>query len=237
MVQRVKQASRIMIKLSWETLKGQYDHGFDFPFIESLVDKIITLVKKQKKQVVIVVGAGNIFRWIEGARKGMNQAIADYMGILATVMNGLALGEAFETAGQPAKVMTSLEVPKIVEWFMFKKAMDYLDTGHVLICVWWTGNPYFTTDTCAVQKAVELQCDMMVKATKVDGVYDKDPMKHTDAVKFQTLTLKKANELGLNIMDHSAIAMAMDNKLPLYVCKVSDLQLLGEEDIGSYVAD
>jgi len=224
---------RIMLKLSWETLKWEQEFGFDMKFIDTLSKKIATITARWI-QVVIVLGAGNIFR---GAQQdGIKRASGDYIGMLATVMNWLMLWESLGLVGQKVKVMTSLEMPKVADSFVMKDAMHYLDEWRIVICVWWTGNPYFTTDTAAVQKALELDCDIVVKATKVDGIYDKDPNKHDDAVKFDTLTLQKAYELWVNIMDHSAIAMAMDNDLPMFVCKIDDIHKIGDDDIiGTYV--
>jgi uridylate kinase len=224
---------RLMLKLSGETMKGSKEFGIDMVFVDKL-SKQICQIASRGLQIAIVLGAGNIFR---GAQQdGIKRSSGDYIGMLATVMNALVLGEALSISGQKVKVLTSLEMPKVADSFVMKDALEYLEQWYIVVCAGGTGNPYFTTDSAAVQKALELDCDIMIKATKVDGVYDKDPIKYSDAIKFDTMTLKQAYELGVNIMDHSAIAMAMDNDLPLFVCKIDDLHQLGSDDIvGTYV--
>ena len=224
---------RLMLKLSGETMKGSKEFGIDMVFVDKL-SKQICQIASRGLQIAIVLGAGNIFR---GAQQdGIKRSSGDYIGMLATVMNALVLGEALSISGQKVKVLTSLEMPKVADSFVMKDALEYLEQWYIVVCAGGTGNPYFTTDSAAVQKALELDCDIMIKATKVDGVYDKDPVKYPDATKFDTMTLKQAYELGVNIMDHSAIAMAMDNDLPLFVCKIDDLHQLGSDDIvGTYV--
>lgn len=225
----MKLPQRIMLKLSWEALKWKGSYGFDIEFVDQLAKKIVVLSQKGF-EIAVVLWGGNIFRGVTGSEKGMDRATGDYIGMLATVMNGIALGEALVRNGQDARVLSSLDMPKVAESFVTKKALHYISQKKVVICVAGTGNPFFTTDTGAVQKSLELGCQMMIKWTKVDGVYDKDPMKYTDAKRFETLSMKKALEIWVNVMDHAAIAMAMDNNLPLYVCRIDSIDQLGNDD-------
>ncbi len=230
-----KQPKRVMLKLSGEALKGAGEYGFDIDFLDQLAKKIVSLTKRGI-EIVVILGWGNIFRGVSGASKWMDRATGDYVGMLATVMNGIALGEALERNGQPVSVLSSLEMPKVAELFVRKKALSYLEDKKVVISVAGTGNPFFTTDTSAVQKALELNCEYIVKGTKVDGVYDSDPMKNPNAVRFDSIAVEEALKMGLNIMDHSAIAMAMDNKLPLYVCRIGDIDQIGTETMrGTHI--
>lgn len=230
-----KNPKRILLKLSWETLKGKSDTGYDFDFMNQLAKKIVSL-SESGKEIVIVLWAGNIFRWKIGADLGLDRSTGDYMGMLATIMNSLALGNVLEQNGKEVRVMTAIELPRIAETFIRKRAFKHLQNWRIVIVAAGTGNPYFTTDSAAVLRALELNCDLMIKWTKVDWVYDKDPMKYNDAKRFEELTLQHANELGVNVMDHSSIAMAMDNNLPLFVCKIEDIDKIGQEEIvGTYV--
>ncbi len=156
--------------------------------------------------------------------------------MLATIINGVALGNAIEKAGQAARIMSAIEVPKVAEAFIYKRALKHLREGRIIIAVAGTGNPYFTTDSAAVLRALELHCDYMVKGTKVDGVYDKDPAKYPDAKRYDSICVDEALEKGLRIMDQSAIALAKDEKLPLFVCRIEDIDQIGSPDIkGTYV--
>lgn len=230
----IKDSHRVMIKLSGEAIKDQrWDNPFDGDFLDNLSKKIISLVESWK-QVAVLLWWGNIYRWVQWTKHGIRRRTGDFMGMMATVMNWLALQDFLAQNKQRSHVMCAFDLPRCTELFVMDKAIEYLRNNRVVICVGWTWNPFFTTDTWAVQRALELGCDIMVKATKVDGVYDKDPMKFKDAQRYETLTLTKALHDGLNIMDHAAIALAMDNKLPLYVCRIGDIEKLGE-DIGTLV--
>lgn len=196
----------------------------------------MTLTVEKHIEVIIVIGGGNIFRGVAGAAKGIDRTAADYMGMLATIINGVALGNAIEKAGQSVRIMSAIEVPKVAEMFIYKRALKHLREGRIIIAVAGTGNPYFTTDSAAVLRALELHCDYMIKGTKVDGVYDKDPAKYPDAVRYDTVSIDEALVKGLRIMDQSAIALAKDEKLPLFVCRIEDIDQIGSPDIrGTYV--
>lgn len=214
-----------MLKLSGEALKGKLAYGFDTAMLNIVAGKVKSLVARGY-QCAVLIGGGNIYRGATGEKSGLDRVTADSIGMLATVMNSLALGDALKQLGQPTSVLSGIEMPRIAEFFSEEKADEYLNAGHVVICAAGTGNPFFSTDTSAVQKALELNCDLLIKGTKVDGVYDKDPVLYADAQRFETISMKHALEIGVNVMDHAAIALAMDNKLPMLVCKIEEVDKL-----------
>jgi uridylate kinase len=222
----VTNAKRYLLKLSGEALQGKLEYGIDVEFLEFLAKKVVTLVKSGK-EVVIVIGWGNIFRGVSGAAKGLDRSSADYMGMLATVMNGIALGDAIRQQGQEVRIMSALEINKVSELFIRGRAMKHLSKGRVIVAVAGSGNPFFTTDSAAVLRALELECDMVVKGTKIDGVYTADPAKDPTATKYETLTLQAALEQNLRVLDQSALALARDEKLPVFVCRIGDIDRLG----------
>jgi len=227
---------RLLIKLSGEAFKNNSDSNFDYVFMKKLAEKVKFLIEKKWMSVVIVSGGGNIFRWGQDSKWFIAEATWHYMGMMATLMNGVAFGDVLEKAGQSVRVMSAIEAPRVVPTFNRKKALRHLDMNSVVIGTAGTGNPFFTFFFAAVIRALELDCDVMIKATKVDGVYDKDPNKYDDATKFDTIAHSDAYQRGLNIMDHSAIAMAMDNKLPIFVCKVESIDQFGDDEaVGSRV--
>jgi uridylate kinase len=221
----VTQANRYLLKLSGEALQGNLDHGIDVEFLGKLAAKVVSLAKSGK-EIVIVIGGGNIFRGVSGAASGLDRSSADYMGMLATVMNGIALGDAIQKQGQEVRIMSALEINRVSELFIRNRAMKHLSKKRVIIAVAGSGNPFFTTDSAAVLRALELGCQVMVKGTKVDGVYDKDPVKHSDAVRYDTLHLQDALANNLRVLDQSALALAKDEKLPLFVCRIEDIDQL-----------
>jgi uridylate kinase len=191
---------------------------------ESINIESIQVIANQIKEihemnidVGIVIGGGNIFRGVKGAVKGINRATADYMGMMATLMNALALQDAIERIGVQTRVQSAITINAVAEPFIRRKAMRHLEKGRVVIFGAGTGNPFFTTDTAAVLRAIEIGADAVLKATKVDGIYDKDPMKHEDALKFPLLTYEEAMMRRLGVMDSTAITMCMDNNLPIMV--------------------
>lgn len=228
------QYTTLMLKLSWEALKNGSDELFDYDFMRTLASKIKVLIKNGHK-IAIVLGAGNIYR---GARQeDIDRVQWDYVWMLATVINATVFAQVLEQSGQKTKVFSSLSVPKIADDFVAKKAIQALQDGHVVFCAGGTWHPFFSTDTAAAQKALELWCDVVVKATKVDGVYDKDPMKYTDAVKFDTITLQDAQARGLQVMDQTAFTIALENKLPMIVCKMDDIEKIGKKGFPhSYIS-
>lgn len=210
---------RIVLKLSGEALQGKKPHGIDQPVLVSLARQIKE-IRDLGVDVAIVLGAGNIFRGKENvASRGldMDRAVADYMGMLATVINGLALQDVLEKIGVPTRVMTAIEIQRVAELYIRRKAIRHLEKGRVVIFVAGTGNPYFTTDTAAALRAMEINADAILKATKVDGVYSADPMKVKGAKKFDKLKYLDVLKKGLKVMDATAISLCMDNKLPIVV--------------------
>lgn len=218
---------RILLKLSGEALKGSSEGSLDVQYIQKLMGQVKAL-HDADIQVVIVIWAGNIWRWVTGEEMGLDRATADYMGMIATMINGMALANVIEQLGIEARVMTSLETPKIAEQFINKRAFKHLDKGRVVICVGGTGNPFFSTDTASVLRALELHCDVVIKATNIDGIYDKDPKKHSDAVKYSSVSYEEVLIKNLRVMDQSAIALAKDESMPIYVCHIDHIDQLAK---------
>ena len=216
MEKKTSKFDRITIKLSGEALMG--DQGFGItPKMISYVAQEILKVHKLGVQISIIVGGGNIFRGVAGSAAGMDRASADNMGMLATVVNSLALCDSFEQIGIPTRVQSAIAMNKIAEPFIRRKAMRHLEKGRVVIFAAGTGNPYFTTDTAAVLRANEIQSQILIKATQVDGVYDKDPIEHDDAVMFDEIAYMEVIQQKLHVMDMTAISLAMEQSLPLHV--------------------
>ena len=227
---------RILLKLSGEALQWEQWYGIDPSFLAFLAKKIVHLVQKESLEIVIVIGGGNIFRGIELEAGGFDRVTGDYMGMMGTIINGLAVGEAIENQWVDVRVMSAIPTQRVAEDFIRRRALRHIEKGRVVICVWGSGNPYFTTDSCAVLRALELGCDVVVKATKVDGIYDKDPKKYADAVRRETLHLHEVLHRDIRVMDQSAIALANDEGMPIYVCKIEDIDKLATEDIiGTFV--
>jgi len=208
---------RVLLKLSGETFLGKRPYGIDPEFTQWLAREIIK-AQKLGAQISVVVGGGNIFRGTSAAEHGLERTVADYIGMLATIMNSLALQAALEKEKQDARVLTSIEVKDVAEPYIRRKAVRHLEKGRVVIYAGGTGNPYFTTDTTAALRALETKCEIILKGTKVDGVYDKDPTKHKDAKKFETLSFKQAiMEKDIEVLDNSALSLCMDHKIPILV--------------------
>ncbi|WP_319472082.1 UMP kinase [uncultured Pseudodesulfovibrio sp.] len=208
--------NRVLLKLSGEALAGDQQFGIEPEAIDQFA-KEIAEVAATGLQIALVIGGGNIFRGMAASAKGMDRAQGDYMGMLATVMNALAVQDALEKNGCDTRVMTALNMAEVAEPYIRRRALRHMDKGRVVICAAGTGNPYFTTDSGAALRALELKCDAIFKATKVDGVYDKDPAKYDDAVKYDTVSYMETLEKRLGVMDSTAISMARDNDLPIIV--------------------
>lgn len=208
---------RVLLKLSGEALLGKLQHGIDAEMCAGLAQEIKE-IHEMGVEVALVVGGGNIFRGqVESKRFGLERSVADYMGMLATVMNGLALQNALEFVGVQTRVMTAIQMHAIAEPYILRRAIRHLEKRRVIIFVAGTGNPYFTTDTAAALRATETNCDVIMKATKVDGVYTADPKKDKTAKKFETLKFIDVLKKNLKVMDATAISMCMDNSLPIIV--------------------
>ncbi len=228
---------RVLLKLSGEFLMGDHGYGID-PEVASRIAREITEVVQQGVQVAVTVGGGNIFRGVAGSMNGMDRAQADYVGMLATVMNALVLQDAFERNGQDCRVMSAIEMREVCETYI-TRAEHHLDKGRVVIFAAGTGNPYFTTDTTAALRACEINAECLMKATKVDGIYDKDPKKNADAVRFERITYLDVIAKGLNVMDSTAITLCNDNRMPIIVFDIEkegnvDAALRGEP-VGTVV--
>ncbi|BHH84265.1 UMP kinase [Desulforhopalus sp. 52FAK] len=207
---------RILLKLSGEALMGEDSYGINTSVLEFVASEVKEVVATGV-ELGLVIGAGNIFRGVAGASKGMDRTTADNMGMLATVMNSLAMQDALERAGVITRVMSAIPMQSVSEPYIRRRATRHLEKGRVVIFAAGTGNPYFTTDSAGVLRALEIDADVVIKATKVDGVYDKDPMIHDDAVKYETLTYENVLSKGLRVMDAAGIALAKEDNLPIMV--------------------
>ena len=214
---------RILLKISGEALMGKGQYGID-PETVSAICKAVKATQDLGVQIAIVVGGGNIFRGIKGAQMGIPEATAHHMGILATVMNGLALRECFNSIGAKAVAFSSLPLDSLCPTYARWRAIEALERGEIVIATGGTGNPFFTTDTGAVLRAIELECDAALKATQVDGVYDKDPNQHSDAKRYSDISYAQILQDDLKVMDSTAIALARDNALPLVIFSLSEPQ-------------
>ncbi len=208
---------RVLLKLSGETFLGKREYGIDPEFTQWLA-KEIGKAQKENVQIAIVVGGGNIFRGTSAAEHGLERTVGDYIGMLATIMNSLALQAALEKENLPARVLSAIEIKDVCEPYIKRRAIRHMEKGRVVIFAGGTGNPFFTTDTAAALRALETECDIILKATKVDGVYDRDPTKFKDAKKFEKLTYNEAiASKEIEVMDNSALSLCMDHKIPIMV--------------------
>jgi uridylate kinase len=227
-----------MLKLSGEAFAGTSSFGID-PQVVSYIAEEIQGVHELGIQVAVVVGGGNIFRGLAASSRGMDRASADYMGMLATVINGLALQNGLERLGVNTRVQTAIEMKEIAEPFIRRRAIRHLEKGRVVIFVGGTGNPYFTTDTAAALRAIEVGAEVILKATRVDGVYSADPLKVPDAVKFEELSYIEVLNRKLGIMDSTAVSLCMDNSFPIVVFNLLEkgglLRLVMGEKVGTLV--
>lgn len=229
---------RILLKLSGEALMGERQYGIENDRLKEYAVEIKKVVEKGC-EVAIVIGGGNIFRGLAGAATGMDRVQGDYMGMLATVINGMALQGALEDAGIITRLQSAIEMDKVAEPFIKRKAVRHLEKGRVVIFGAGTGNPYFTTDTAATLRAIEIDADVILKGTRVDGIYDSDPEKNADAVKFNSLSFDEVFEKNLKVMDMTAFTLSHENKLPIIVFdmnKEGNLErLIDGENIGTLV--
>ena len=232
------QYKRILLKLSGEALMGERNYGIDPQRLAEYAQDIKTVVD-QGIEVAIVIGGGNIFRGVAGASNGMDRVQGDYMGMLATCINGLALQSALEDAGIMTRLQTAIKMEQVAEPFIKRKAVRHLEKGRVVIFGAGTGNPYFTTDTAAVLRAIEISADAILKGTRVDGIYSSDPEKNKDAIRFENITFKDVMEKGLKVMDMTAFTLSEENKLPIVVFDMNTpgnlAKLISGEPIGTVV--
>ncbi len=231
---------RILLKLSGEALMGDRDYGIDPPVIQRLAREIHE-ASRAGAQIGVVIGGGNIFRGAGLAEAGMDRVTGDHMGMLATVMNALAMQDALEKQGAFARTMSALKINEVCEDFIRRRAVRHLEKGRICIFAAGTGNPFFTTDSAAALRAVEIGADLLLKATKVDGVYDRDPLKHADAVRFERLSYDQVLHRDLKVMDTAAFALCRDYRIPIRVYDLSEpgslMRILRGESIGTLVDD
>lgn len=232
------QYKRVLLKLSGEALMGQRQYGIDPQRLKEYAKEIKQVVDKGV-ELAIVIGGGNIFRGVSGASNGMDRVQGDHMGMLATCINGLALQSALEDEGLYTRLQTAIEIKEIAEPFIKRRAIRHLEKGRVVIFGGGTGNPYFTTDTAAVLRAIEINADAILKGTRVDGIYTADPEKDKTAIKFDNITFKDVIEKGLKVMDMTAFTLSEENKLPIIVFDMNKqgnlLKLVSGETVGTIV--
>ena len=212
---------RVLLKISGEALMGDQGYGLHPPTVERIAREV-KAVQEMGVEICMVIGGGNIFRGLAGSAQGMERTTADYMGMLATVMNALAMQSALEEQGVYTRVISAIRMDEVAEPYIRRRAVRHLEKKRVCIFAAGTGNPYFTTDTAATLRASEMACEAIFKGTKVDGVYDKDPMKHADAVRYDRVSYDDVLIKNLKVMDASAIALARDNKLPIIVFSLDE---------------
>tara|TARA_Y100000746_G_scaffold101527_1_gene86629 strand:- start:322 stop:1056 length:735 start_codon:yes stop_codon:yes gene_type:complete len=218
---QIKEYKRVMIKISGEALMGDQAYGLNPPTVENIAQEI-KKVHSLGTQICMVIGGGNIFRGLQGSAQGMERTTADYMGMLATVMNALAMQSALEALAINTRVVSAIPMDQVCEPYIRRRAVRHLEKNRVCIFAAGTGNPYFTTDTAATLRASEMACEALFKGTKVNGVYDKDPALHTDAVRYEATNYDEVLQKNLKVMDASAIALARDNNLPIIVFSLNE---------------
>jgi len=230
---------RILLKLSGEILAGTKGYGIDPDVLSKICTKIITL-KESGIQIGIVIGGGNIFRGISAAAKGMDRVAGDYLGMMATIMNSVGLQSGLEKLECDTRVMSALSITQLAEPYIRRRATRHLEKGRVVIMAGGTGNPYFTTDTAAVLRAIEIDADVIIKATKVDGIYSEDPVLNPDAVKFPQITFKEVIDKELRVMDMTAVTLCKENNLPIIVFDINNdqniINLMDDKHIGTLVS-
>ena len=230
---------RLLLKISGEALAGPAKYGIDPETVSTLCEEIAH-VSKMGLELALVIGGGNIFRGMAASAKGMNRAPADYMGMLATVLNAVAVQDTLEKLDCPTRVLSAISMKEVCEPYVLRRADRHLEKGRIIICAGGTGNPYFTTDTAAVLRGMELRCDAVIKATKVDGIYDKDPVLHNDAVLYHELSYSEALQKQLRVMDATAFSLAQENSLPILVCSLTKgniTKIVQGEKIGTIVGN
>ncbi len=228
---------RILLKLSGEALLGHQDSGIDFSILGDLASQIIAL-RKKNYEVAVIVGAGNIWRYRDTTQSHIDRVSSDYMGMMATIINSVALMSAIEQRGGYARVCSAIDVPAVAEPYIKRRACRHLEKGRIVVCSGGTGNPYFTTDMAAALRALELECDLLVKATNTDGVYDSDPKKNPKAKKYRKVSYDTVLEKDLKVMDGAAIALCRDGKMPIQVFKFgkqTDLMKAVEGKVGTRI--
>jgi len=231
---------RVLLKLSGEVLAGEQDFGID-PVKANYLAEEVQSIRESGVEIGLIIGAGNIFRGMQAASKGMDRVTGDYLGMLATIMNAISVQDALEKVGCETRTLSAISVSQVAEPYIRRRAIRHLEKGRVVIIAGGTGNPFFTTDSAAALRAVELNAEVVLKGTKVDGIYDKDPMIHEDAVKFETVSFSRVLNDNLRVMDMTAITLCKENNLPIRVFNINhtgDLKalVLGSK-IGTLVSE
>ncbi len=226
--------NRILLKLSGEVLMGKEGHGIDPEIVMEIASQIRD-VKELGVEIAIVIGGGNIYRGMKAEKQGIDRVTGDYMGMLATLMNALVIQDVLEKIGIPARVQSALQIEKIAEPFLQREAIKHLEKGRVVIFACGTGNPFFTTDTAAALRALEVEADVLLKATRVDGIYDKDPEVCDDAIFFPEISYMDVLKKGLKVMDGTAISLCMDNNLPVIVLNIKEKDNMKKAVLGERV--
>jgi len=233
-----KKYNRILLKLSGEALLGGKEFGIDYSVLDQICEEIAD-IHAMKVEIVIVIGAGNIWRGRENGESGIDRVPSDYIGMLGTIMNSVALQAALEKIGLHSRVCSALDIPAVAEPYITRRASRHLEKNRIVICAAGTGNPYFTTDSAAALRSLELNCDVLLKATNVDGVYDDDPKKNKNAKRFDSITFDEVLEMNLKIMDSTAIAQCRDNEMPIVVFELMEKgnlkKVVSGENIGTSV--
>ena len=231
---------RILLKISGEVLAGGASFGIDAARVQSLAEEIAE-VARSGVQLGLVVGGGNFFRGVAAAAKNMDRVTADHMGMLATVINALALQDALEKQGIPTRVQTAIQMHQVAEPYIRRRAIRHLEKGRIVIFAAGTSNPYFSTDTAATLRALEIRAEVIAKATRVDGVYDKDPLQHDDATRYDVVSYQEVLAKALRVMDASAVAMCRDNKMPILVFNLTQrgniLRVVMGENVGTTITE
>jgi uridylate kinase len=229
---------RVLLKISGEALMGEGGYGIS-PKVLDLLASEVAAIAQQGVELAIVVGGGNIFRGVSESAKGMDRASADYVGMLATVMNAVSLQEAIERAGVPTRVLSAIDMQQLCEPYIRRRAIRHLEKGRVVICAAGTGNPFFTTDTAAALRAMEIGAEVLLKATKVDGVYDSDPKKNPSAKRYRQVTFTDALRDDLGVMDATAFALCRDNEMPIVVFDMTSrgniARVIAAQDVGTRI--
>jgi uridylate kinase len=229
---------RVLLKLSGEALTGEFRFGIDSDMLEYVAHEIVS-AKEHETEIAIVIGGGNIYRGLAAAERGVDRVAGDYMGMLATVINAMALQDCLEKIGVVTRVMTAFNMEAVAEPYIRRRAVRHLEKGRVIILAAGTGNPYFTTDTAAALRAMEINAEVLLKATKVDGVYDSDPVENPNAVKFDSITYMEVLRRNLRVMDSTAIALCKDNGIPIVVFDLNGegnvRRVIQGENIGTMV--
>lgn len=231
--------TRVLLKLSGEALMGKSEYGINPEVLNAYAEEIKNTVESSKIQIGIVIGGGNIFRGLSGVNKGFDRVKGDSMGMLATTINSIAIQSALENVGVKAKVLTAIRMEPVGEYYSKQKAVDAMNDGYVVIIAGGTGNPFFTTDTASALRAIEIEADVLLKGTRVDGVYTADPEKDKNAVKFEKLTFDEAYDKKLNVMDMTSFTMCKENKMPIIVFDMNKKgnfkDLISGKQIGTLV--